>query len=375
MTEKIKVPQMGESIAEATIGEVFKPSGSFVKQDDEILELETDKVNQVIFATASGKIELSVASGDTVQVEQEIGSIDTDQKPEEADTEEEQEELKETKKPAPEPAKKETKPAESAARESKEAYVKELDNPKIEAQKPTIQRATLEGEKRKKMSRLRQTIADRLVQAKTETAMLTTFNEIDLTQVIELRAKNQEAFQKKYGIKMGFMPFFVLAALSAIKEYPIINSQIDGDEIVEPATVNMGIAVSTEKGLVVPVIPDADKLNFFEIEQAIASLAERGREGSLTIDEIRGGTFTITNGGLFGSLLSTPILNFPQSAILGMHTIQKRPVVIDDEIKIRSMMYVALSYDHRLIDGKDAVLFLKHIKSLLEEPGRFILGA
>ena len=374
MTEKIKVPQMGESIAEATIGEVFKPSGSFVKQDDEILELETDKVNQVIFATASGKIELSVASGDTVQVEQEIGSIDTDQKPEEADTEEEQEELKETKKPAPEPAKKETKPAESAARESKEAYVKELDNPKIEAQKPTIQRATLEGEKRKKMSRLRQTIADRLVQAKTETAMLTTFNEIDLTQVIELRAKNQEAFQKKYGIKMGFMPFFVLAALSAIKEYPIINSQIDGDEIVEPATVNMGIAVSTEKGLVVPVIPDADKLNFFEIEQAIASLAERGREGSLTIDEIRGGTFTITNGGLFGSLLSTPILNFPQSAILGMHTIQKRPVVIDDEIKIRSMMYVALSYDHRLIDGKDAVLFLKHIKSLLEEPGRFILG-
>ena len=375
MTEKIKVPQMGESIAEATIGEVFKPSGSFVKQDDEILELETDKVNQVIFATASGKIELSVASGDTVQVEQEIGSIDTDQKPEEADTEEEQEELKETKKPAPEPAKKETKPAESAARESKEAYVKELDNPKIEAQKPTIQRATLEGEKRKKMSRLRQTIADRLVQAKTETAMLTTFNEIDLTQVIELRAKNQEAFQKKYGIKMGFMPFFVLAALSAIKEYPIINSQIDGDEIVEPATVNMGIAVSTEKGLVVPVIPDADKLNFFEIEQAIATLAERGREGSLTIDEIRGGTFTITNGGLFGSLLSTPILNFPQSAILGMHTIQKRPVVIDDEIKIRSMMYVALSYDHRLIDGKDAVLFLKHIKSLLEEPGRFILGA
>ncbi|MCB1114334.1 MAG: 2-oxo acid dehydrogenase subunit E2 [Chlamydiia bacterium] len=375
MTEKIKVPQMGESIAEATIGEVFKPSGSFVKQDDEILELETDKVNQVIFATASGKIELSVASGDTVQVEQEIGSIDTDQKPEEADREEEQEELKETKKPAPEPAKKETKPAESAARESKEAYVKELDNPKIEAQKPTIQRATLEGEKRKKMSRLRQTIADRLVQAKTETAMLTTFNEIDLTQVIELRAKNQEAFQKKYGIKMGFMPFFVLAALSAIKEYPIINSQIDGDEIVEPATVNMGIAVSTEKGLVVPVIPDADKLNFFEIEQAIATLAERGREGSLTIDEIRGGTFTITNGGLFGSLLSTPILNFPQSAILGMHTIQKRPVVIDDEIKIRSMMYVALSYDHRLIDGKDAVLFLKHIKSLLEEPGRFILGA
>jgi 2-oxoglutarate dehydrogenase E2 component (dihydrolipoamide succinyltransferase) len=331
MKVDINVPQMGESITEAGIGAIFKPTGSYVNIDDEILELETDKVNQVIYAPAAGTITLEVATGDSVVIGQKIGEIEPGS-----------EAVAPVEKKVPEPVKEVIKPAA--------------------------------GEKRTPMSRLRKTIADRLVQAKTETAMLTTFNEVDLTAVIALRDHYKETFQEKYGIKMGFMPFFVLATVSALKEYPLLNSHIDGAEIVEPAEINMGIAVATDKGLVVPVIRDVEKLHFWEIETAIASLAKKGREGTLTLDDIRGGTFTITNGGAFGSLLSTPILNFPQSGILGMHAIQKRAVVIGDAIEIRSMMYLALSYDHRLVDGREAVLFLKHIKGLLEDPSRFVIG-
>lgn len=357
MKEKIVIPQMGESISEATIGEIFKASGSLVKQDDEILELETDKVNQVIFAPASGRVTLNVSSGDTVAIGQEVGLIDI---------------VEEEEKEAPPPPEAEVKvETKGEVRLQKEDFIKALEAP---VKQPVEKSALPQEEKRTKMSRLRQTIAERLVMAKTETAMLTTFNEVDLSEVIALREQYQEAFTKKYGFKMGFMPFFVLAAIDALKEYPLVNSHIDGDEIVEPSQINMGIAVSTDRGLVVPVIPHVEALNFHEIEERIANLADKGRKGSLTVDEIRGGTFTITNGGLFGSLLSTPILNFPQSAILGMHTIQKRAVVVEDEIKIRPMMYLALSYDHRIIDGREAVLFLKHIKGLLETPGRFVIG-
>lgn len=331
MKVDINVPQMGESITEASIGAIFKPTGSSVEVDDEILELETDKVNQVIYAPAAGQVTLQVATGETVTIGQKIGEI--------------------------EPGSAATPPAQ-----------KKVPEPVKEAVKPP------EGEKRSPMSRLRRTIADRLVQAKTETAMLTTFNEVDLTAVIALREQYKEAFQEKYGVKMGFMPFFVLATVAALKAYPLLNSRIEGDEIVEPAGINMGIAVATDKGLVVPVIRDVEKLHFWEIETAIAALAKKGRDGTLNLDDIRGGTFTITNGGAFGSLLSTPILNFPQSGILGMHAIQKRPVVIDDVIEIRSMMYLALSYDHRLVDGREAVLFLKQIKGLLEDPSRFVIG-
>lgn len=324
MKVDITIPRMGESISEAHIGKIFKPTGSQVKLDEEILELETDKVNQVLYAPAAGVITLSVKPSDTVQMEQVIGYVD-----------------------------------------SEEVAVVKTEEVKKE-EEPTVS-------SRKKMSRLRQTIASRLVQAKSETAMLTSFNEVDLTEVIALRERHKEAFLKKYGVKLGFMPFFVLASISALKEFPLLNASIEGDEIVEKPSIDMGIAVSTDRGLVVPVIKGADSLTFAEIELALADLSKRGREGTLGVDDIRGGTFTITNGGTFGSLLSTPILNFPQSGILGMHKIQKRPVVIDDEIKIRSMMYLALTYDHRIVDGREAVLFLVHVKNRLEDPGRFLI--
>lgn len=389
MKNDISIPKMGESISQATIGQIFKPSGSFVNQDDEILELETDKVNQVLFAPASGKVELTIKTGDEVTIDQVIGSVDSEAQNEQAPKTVVEEPATVVKKEEPRASvsqelPKESSPASMAiSRESRQSYLENLDpqeTPKVEKAEvkkeqelPSPSRPVLEPS-RTKMSRMRQTIAKRLVQAKTETAMLTTFNEVDLTEVMALREKYKEAFQKKYGIKMGFMPFFVLATISALKEFPLLNASIEGDEIIEKGSIDMGVAVSTDKGLVVPVIKNADTLSFSEIESQMASLAKKARDSTLTIDDIRGGSFTITNGGAFGSLFSTPILNFPQSGILGMHGIQKRPVVIGDEIKIRSMMYLALSYDHRLVDGREAVLFIMHIKGLLEEPGRFLIG-
>ncbi|MGE5196451.1 MAG: dihydrolipoyllysine-residue succinyltransferase, partial [Anaerolineae bacterium] len=226
---------------------------------------------------------------------------------------------------------------------------------------------------RKKMSKLRKTIAEKLVEVKNQTAMLTTFNEVDLSAVIAIRTKEKESFAKRYGVKLGFMSFFVKAAVAALKEIPDVNAYIDGDEIVLLQTYDISIAVSTERGLMVPVIRGCDQLSFGAIEAAIEEMAAKARSGKISIDDLRGGSFTITNGGTFGSLLSTPILNPPQSAILGMHTIVKRPVSIDDQVVIRPMMYLALSYDHRLIDGKEAVLFLVHMKKILEDPARLLL--
>jgi 2-oxoglutarate dehydrogenase E2 component (dihydrolipoamide succinyltransferase) len=223
------------------------------------------------------------------------------------------------------------------------------------------------------MTKLRRVIAERLVQVKNQTAMLTTFNELDMSAVIAVREREQENFQKKHGIKLGFMSFFIKAAVSALQQFPEINGRIDGDEIVYHHYYNISCAVSTEKGLMVPVIRDVDQLSYADVEKNLKTLAEKARNGTISVDDLQGGTFTITNAGLFGSLLSTPILNPPQSAILGMHNIVKRPVVVNDKIEVRPMMYIALSYDHRIVDGREAVLFLMHMKKNLEEPARLLL--
>lgn len=234
--------------------------------------------------------------------------------------------------------------------------------------------AARKGEVRKKMSSLRKVIATRLVEAKNTTAMLTTFNEADLSAIMEIRNREKESFQKKHGVKLGFMSFFIKAVIAAMKAIPEINAYIDQDEIVQLSTFDISVAVSTPKGLMVPVVRNCDELSFAQIEKALEAYAKKAREGTIGIDDLRGGSFTITNGGVFGSLLSTPILNPPQSAILGMHAIVKRPVVVEDQITIRPMMYLALSYDHRIIDGKEAVLFLVHLKQSLEDPSRLLLN-
>lgn len=360
MKADIKVPTIGESISEATISAILKIDGSFVNQDEEILELETDKVNQVLYAPQAGGLSLSVKVGDVVKIGQVIGAVDTDVKKQET--------------AVPEVAKKETPVVQTgvSARKMAETFVAEL---KVPEKQPEIVKkaAPIVSGKRKKMSSLRKTIGERLVQVKNETAMLTTFNEVDMTRIMEIRAKEKENFQEKYGVKLGFMSFFVKACVSALKEYPEVGSFIEGDEIVGFESFNVGVAVSTEKGLMVPVIKGCENLSFGEVEKALEIFAKKAREGQMAFDDLRGGIFTITNGGVFGSLLSTPILNPPQSAILGMHAIVKRPIAVGDEVMIRPMMYLALSYDHRIIDGKEAVQFLVHIKENLEDPTRLLL--
>lgn len=368
MQVEIKVPVMGESVSEATVSAFLLPSGSYVTSGQEVVELETDKVNQVLYAPESGELVLSVSLGEVVKVGQKIGFVETASKgisPVEKPQEKEAPEIS-VAPPLPVLSK-----IENGARKGAEDFVKGLESkPKpVEEKKVVITGKST----RKKMSGLRKTIASKLVEVKNKTAMLTTFNEIDMTAVMEIRGKEKDAFQKKYGVKLGFMSFFTKAAVAALKAYPIINSSLDGDEIVTFQSYDIGVAVSTEKGLFVPVLKDVEHKSFGDVEMEIASHAKKAREGSISIDDLKGGTFTITNGGTFGSLLSTPILNSPESAILGMHAIVKRAVVVDDQIVIRPMMYVALSYDHRIIDGKEAVLFLVHIKESLEDPSRILL--
>lgn len=387
MNVEIKVPSMGESISEATIGQFLKPAGSRVEVDDEIIELETEKVNQVIYAPQAGIIKWNVTTDDVVKVGQVIGSIDTAG-------------VETANKPAAKPSKTEEKviatseqqPAKNESAEkmpitngstriTRDSFIQGLTSEKKEskqlAKEPKkIQPVTKPGERnetRKKMSKVRQVIARRLVEAQHSTAMLTTFNEVDMSQVIGLREKYKELFIKEHGVKLGFMSFFVKSCVIALAEYPGLNSYIDGDEIVHREYYDIGVAVGTDKGLFVPVVRDCDHLSFAQVESSIEAYAKRAREGTLTLDDLQGGCFTITNGGVYGSLLSTPILNPPQSGILGMHKIIKRAVVVDDEITIRPMMYLALSYDHRVVDGKEAVSFLIKIKECLEDPARFVL--
>lgn len=399
MKHEVKVPAMGESISEATVSAILKPAGSRVKMDDELLELATDKVNQVLYAQESGIFTPTVNEEEVVKIGQVIGTIDSEgkEKPQEPKQQSSQEPKQEEKakeeagtkqEPQTLPPKKEVEDSSaSKARFMPEEFLKDLSAPPKEKQTPTAAQATSETppkeekksvaagrrEERNKMTRIRKVIASRLVEVQSNTAMLTTFNEVDLTEIMAIREKHKESFSKEHGTRLGLMSFFVKASISALMKFPGVNSYIDGEDLVQRFYYDIGIAVGTDKGLVVPVVRDCDKLSFAEIEQAIAAYATKVKEGKLTADDLSGGGFTITNGGVYGSLLSTPILNPRQCGILGMHKIMKRPVVVNDQIVIRQMMYLALSYDHRIIDGKEAVSFLVHIKNLLEDPSKMLL--
>lgn len=395
MKEEIKVPPLGESIVEATVSAILKPSGSTVKMDDELIELATDKVNQVLYAPQSGVFTLNVKEDDVVRIGQVLGYIEAGKDgaqpnaaPAKATTEKPPEQKTQEKAAAKEPIEssqppKAMKSDSESSRHSIEDYINEIRQPKqkddTSAKAPPSQPQTNlkprseEREIRRKMSKIRKLIATRLVEVQNTTAMLTTFNEVDLTEVMQLREKYKETFVKAHGSRLGFMSFFVKAAVSALKAFPGVNSYIDGDDLVERQYYDVGIAVGGEKGLVVPVVRDCDLLTFGQIESAIGTYAQKVKDGKLSADDLQGGGFTITNGGVYGSLLSTPILVPNQCAILGMHKISKRPMVIDDQIVIRQMMYLALSYDHRIIDGKEAVSFLVHIKNCLEDPRRLLL--
>lgn len=341
---------MGESISEATISRIIKASGSIVRRDEEVVELETDKVNQVLYVPQAGGLSLSVKVGDTVKIGQVIGTVDTD-----------------VAVPASTPA-----PVSATAAPATSGPSARKMAPDVLAGMKAPKAVPAVSGDRKRMSSLRRTIAQKLVEVKNTTAMLTTFNEVDMTKIIEIRTKEQADFQARNGVKLGFMSFFIKAAVSALKTFPDVHAYIEGDDMVAFPNFDIGVAVSTDKGLMVPVVRRCDSATFGEIEKQIVDYSTRARSGGISMDDLRGGCFTITNGGTFGSLLSTPILNPPQSAILGMHAIQKRPIALNDQVVIRPMMYLALSYDHRIIDGKEAVQFLVHMKEHLEDPNEHI---
>ena len=403
MSIKIKAPTFPESVADGTIANWVKKEGDNVSQDDVIAEIETDKVVLEVIAQSDGKISKIIKDeGEIVQSSEVIGEFDelsdiseVKEKIEEK-VEEKVQDKKEQKKEEPPdktenvrkigPAAKkiiseenidsnEIKSSGKGNRITKADVINHM-NSKNEESSAVISSSFNDDrpEKRVPMSRLRSTIAKRLVSVKQETAMLTTFNEVDMLPIKVLRSKYGTEFEKEHGVKLGFMGFFVIAAVQALKKFPVVNASIDGDDIVYHGFQDIGVAVSTDRGLVVPVIKDADTKSLPEIEKSILEYSDKARNGKLSIDEMQGGTFTISNGGIFGSLLSTPILNAPQTAILGMHAIQERPVAINGEVVIRPMMYLAMSYDHRLLDGKEAVTFLVSIKEQLESPERLLLN-
>lgn len=359
MKVEVTVPSLGESVSEVKVARIIAPSGTFVPVDSELIELETDKLNQVLYASASGIVTISVHVGDVLKIGDVVATIEPQSLP---------------KKSGPLKAEKQTveiRPSEKIQK-SVDEWIKE---PLVaEKQREVVPEAKKNIEKRVPMSSMRKVIAERLLEAKEKTAMLTTFNEVDMTAIMAMREKHKDAFIKKYGVKLGFMSFFVKASCSALQAFPIVNAYIDKNDIVYRGSIDISIAVATEKGLLVPVVKNCDQLSFSEIEKQIETFSSQARAGTVSLDDLRGGGFTITNGGVFGSLLSTPIINPPQCAILGMHKIQKRAVVIDDQIVIRPMMYLALSYDHRLLDGKNAVTFLVHLKNSLEEPELLLIG-
>ncbi|MGP0010180.1 MAG: 2-oxoglutarate dehydrogenase complex dihydrolipoyllysine-residue succinyltransferase [Methylocella sp.] len=412
MATEIRVPALGESVTEATIGRWFKKPGELVRVDEPIVELETDKVTLEVNAPASGILaEIIAKDGETVGVGALLGQIGDGAAVAPLKAETKSEAKAETKPvappPSPAPAAAPVSPREMPASPAaakiaadhgfdpavvegsgKRGQVLKGDVlatiAKLPAPTPAPAPAPLplrtpapiiaeDREERVPMTRLRQTIARRLKDAQNTAAMLTTFNEADMTQVMALRARHKDAFEKKHGAKLGFMGFFVKACVGALKEVPSVNAEIDGPDIIYKNYYHLGVAVGTDKGLVVPVVRDCDKLSVAAIEKTIAGLGQSARSGTLKIEEMQGGTFTITNGGVYGSLMSTPILNAPQSGILGMHKIQERPVVIGGKIEIRPMMYLALTYDHRLVDGREAVTFLVRVKEALEDPARLVL--
>jgi 2-oxoglutarate dehydrogenase E2 component (dihydrolipoamide succinyltransferase) len=398
MSIEIKSPTFPESVADATVANWLKKEGESVNQDDVIAEIETDKVVLEVLAQSDGVITKIIKSeGEIVSSAEVIGefseSSDTPSTPSKDKDIEIKDEVKESKadKPATKkigPAAKkiiseenidlnDVKPSGKGNRITKADLINHLDSDNLvveSSQSINLSSNSDRPEKRVPMSRLRSTIAKRLVSVKQETAMLTTFNEVDMLPIKDLRSKYGAEFEKEHEVKLGFMGFFVIAAVQALKKFPVVNASIDGNDVVYHGFQDIGVAVSTERGLVVPIIKDADTKSLPEIEKSILSYSEKARNGKLSIEEMQGGTFTISNGGIFGSLLSTPILNAPQTAILGMHAIQDRPVAIDGQISIRPMMYLAMSYDHRLLDGKEAVTFLVSIKEQLESPERLLLN-
>ena len=398
MSIEIKSPTFPESVADGTVANWLKKEGESVNQDDVIAEIETDKVVLEVLAQSDGVITKIIKSeGEIVSSAEVIGefseSSDTASTPSKNKDIESKDEVKESKadKPATKkigPAVKkliseenidlnDVKPSGKGNRITKADLINHLDSDNLvveSSQSINLSSNSDRPEKRVPMSRLRSTIAKRLVSVKQETAMLTTFNEVDMLPIKDLRSKYGAEFEKEHEVKLGFMGFFVIAAVQALKKFPVVNASIDGNDVVYHGFQDIGVAVSTERGLVVPIIKDADTKSLPEIEKSILSYSEKARNGKLSIEEMQGGTFTISNGGIFGSLLSTPILNAPQTAILGMHAIQDRPVAIDGQISIRPMMYLAMSYDHRLLDGKEAVTFLVSIKEQLESPERLLLN-
>lgn len=398
MSIEIKSPTFPESVADGTVANWLKKEGEPVNQDDVIAEIETDKVVLEVLAQSDGVItKIIKLEGEIVSSSEVIGEFSessdipsTAPNSKEDETLDEVKELK-TDKPASKkigPAAKkiileenidpnDVKPSGKGERITKADLINHLDSNNAVSKSThsiDISSNSERPEKRVPMSRLRSTIAKRLVSVKQETAMLTTFNEVDMLPIKELRSKYGAEFEKEHEVKLGFMGFFVIAAVQALKKFPVVNASIDGDDVVYHGFQDIGVAVSTERGLVVPIIKDADTKSLPEIEKSILSYSEKARTGKLSIEEMQGGTFTISNGGIFGSLLSTPILNAPQTAILGMHAIQDRPVAIDGQVSIRPMMYLAMSYDHRLLDGKEAVTFLVSIKEQLESPERLLLN-
>ena len=433
MNEKIVVPALGESVTEATIAKWLKSVGDTVEVDEPIVELETDKVNLEVPSPVSGTIgDIKHKDGEVVEVGAVLGSIqangnETVQEIKKIEPDVKIEQVKDPPKKKVEKIVEEVKPLELEEEVEDETSLEEeplvlteeistngsrknnlsntlspsvrkivaenkidlksiqgsgkdgqvlkgdLINLMSKSPKPSERKIKFGQEERIKMSRLRQTIAKRLKQAQENAALLTTFNEVDMSNVIKMRKDYQDDFLKKYGVKLGFMSFFVKASIEALKLFPAVNAEIDGEEIVYKNYYNISFAVATDKGLVVPVLKNADEMSFAQIENEIKTISEKARDGKLTIEDLQGGTFTISNGGVYGSMLSTPILNLPQSGVLGMHNIVDRPVVVDGGIKVRPVMYLALSYDHRIIDGKDSVSFLKLIKEKLENPEKLFL--
>ena len=401
MATEIRVPTLGESVSEATIGRWYKKAGDVVKADEPLVELETDKVTIEVNAPASGVLsEIVAKDGETVAPGALLGQITAGgagAAPAPAPVA-----AAPAAAPAPKAAPAAMPPAPAAAKiaadnnlstddiagSGKRGQVLKGDvlaamaaGPVVAAPTPLapiVARAPSSAddsalEERVRMTKLRQTIARRLKDAQNTAAMLTTFNEVDMGEVMALRARYKDVFEKKHGAKLGFMSFFVKACTQALKEIPAVNAEIDGTDLVYKNYYHLGIAVGTEKGLVVPVVRNADRMGLAQIEKTIADFGKRARDGALKLEEMQGGTFTITNGGIYGSLMSTPILNAPQSGILGMHKIQERPMVVGGKIEIRPMMYLALSYDHRIVDGKEAVTFLVRVKEALEDPARLVL--
>jgi len=385
---EIKVPILPESINDATVAVWHKKPGDSVALDEVIVEVETDKVVLEVPATEPGVLtEILAQEGETVNEQQVLGLMNdktgdisaANNSPEDdadkASVEETEESTEKAAMEEPEGVSEEpdVEPKPEADTEPSAEEAQQLDNQESLSEHPQMASQSNRMEERVAMSRIRKTIANRLHSATQSTAMLTTFNEIDMSAILDMRSNYKEAFENKYSIKLGFMSFFVKAAVEALKKFPTVNAYIDGDEIVYHAYCDVSVAVSTDRGLVVPVLRDAHKMAMHDIEKDILDFAARAQEGTLNIEEMSGGTFTISNGGVFGSLLSTPILNSPQSAILGMHKTQERAIVIDGEVVARPMMYLALSYDHRIIDGKEAVQFLIAIKDALEDPARLLL--